>query len=135
MIVVDNHSTDATTSLLAAGGDPRLIHLIPEETDLGIGGCWDKAIRSERCGKYAVQLDSDDLYSSPHTLQRIVDEMEQKGAAMCIGAYRMVNFQLETLPPASSTTASGPMRTAPTMPCASTASAHPAPSARLCSDR
>lgn len=99
VIVVDNHSTDATTSLLAACGDPRLIHLIPEETDLGIGGCWDKAIRSERCGKYAVQLDSDDLYSSPHTLQRIVDEMEQKGAAMCIGAYRMVNFQLETLPP------------------------------------
>ena len=99
VIVVDNHSTDGTTDLLNACQNPRLIHLIPEEHDLGIGGCWDKAIRSEHCGKYAVQLDSDDLYSSPATLQRIVDEMERKGAAMCIGAYRMVDFSLQTLPP------------------------------------
>ncbi len=99
VIVVDNHSTDGTTALLKACRSPRLIHLVPEETDLGIGGCWDKAIRSEHCGKYAVQLDSDDLYSSPATLQRIVDEMEKKGAAMCIGAYRMVDFALNTLPP------------------------------------
>lgn len=99
VIVVDNHSTDGTTDLLNACQNPRLVHLIPEERDLGIGGCWDKAIRSEECGKYAVQLDSDDLYSSPATLQRIVDEMERKGAAMCIGAYRMVDFSLQTLPP------------------------------------
>lgn len=99
VIVVDNHSTDGTTDLLNACQNPRLVHLIPEERDLGIGGCWDKAIRSEECGKYAVQLDSDDLYSSPATLQRIVDEMEIKGAAMCIGAYRMVDFSLQTLPP------------------------------------
>lgn len=99
VIVVDNHSTDGTTALLQAYTDPRLVHIIPEETDLGIGGCWDKAIRCAQCGRYAVQLDSDDLYSSPNTLQRIVDEMERTHAAMCIGAYRMVNFQLETLPP------------------------------------
>lgn len=99
VIVVDNHSTDGTTDLLNACQNPRLVHIIPEERDLGIGGCWDKAIRSEECGKYAVQLDSDDLYSSPATLQRIVDEMERKGAAMCIGAYRMVDFALQTLPP------------------------------------
>lgn len=99
VIVVDNHSTDGTTDLLNACQNPRLVHLIPEERDLGIGGCWDKAIRSEECGKYAVQLDSDDLYSSTATLQRIVDEMERKGAAMCIGAYRMVDFSLQTLPP------------------------------------
>lgn len=99
VIVVDNHSTDGTTALLNACRDTRLVHLIPEEHDLGIGGCWDKAIRSEWCGRYAVQLDSDDLYSSPATLQRIVDEMERKGAAMCIGAYRMVDFNLQTLPP------------------------------------
>ena len=99
VIVVDNHSTDGTTDLLNACQNPRLVHIIPEERDLGIGGCWDKAIRSEECGKYAVQLDSDDLYSSTATLQRIVDEMERKGAAMCIGAYRMVDFSLQTLPP------------------------------------
>ena len=99
VIVVDNHSTDGTTALLNACRDTRLVHLIPEEHDLGIGGCWDKAIRSEWCGRYAVQLDSDDLYSSPATLQRIVNEMERKGAAMCIGAYRMVDFNLQTLPP------------------------------------
>lgn len=99
VIVVDNHSTDGTTDLLNACQNPRLVHIIPEERDLGIGGCWDKAIRSDECGKYAVQLDSDDLYSSTATLQRIVDEMERKGAAMCIGAYRMVDFSLQTLPP------------------------------------
>lgn len=99
VIVVDNHSTDGTTDLLCACQDPRLVHIIPKETDLGIGGCWDKATRAAECGKYAVQLDSDDLYSSPDTLQRVVNLMEEQHAAMCIGAYRMVNFQLETLPP------------------------------------
>lgn len=99
VIVVDNHSTDGTTDLLRDCKDERLIHIVPAEQGLGIGGCWDVAIRSAQCGKYAVQLDSDDLYSSASTLQRIVDEMEARQAAMCIGAYRMVNFQLETLPP------------------------------------
>lgn len=99
VIVVDNHSTDGTTELLRACQDERLVHIVPDQQGLGIGGCWDVAIRSVECGKYAVQLDSDDLYSSPATLQRIVDEMECRHAAMCIGAYRMVNFQLETLPP------------------------------------
>lgn len=99
VIVVDNHSTDGTTALLQACPNERLVHIVPEEKDLGIGGCWDLAIRSAQCGKYAVQLDSDDLYSSPDTLQRIVTEMENRHAAMCIGSYRMVNFQLETLPP------------------------------------
>lgn len=99
VIVIDNHSTDHTTALLQDCTDSRLVHLIPEERDLGIGGCWDKAIRHHLCGRYAVQLDSDDLYSGPDTLQRIVSLMEERQAAMCIGAYRMVNFQLETLPP------------------------------------
>lgn len=99
VIVVDNHSTDGTTELLRACQDERLVHIVPDQHGLGIGGCWDVAIRSAQCGKYAVQLDSDDLYSSATTLQRIVDEMEARQAAMCIGAYRMVNFQLETLPP------------------------------------
>ena len=101
VIVVDNHSTDGTSDTLKtiAAEDKRLIHIVPERTDLGIGGCWNVAIDDARCGRFAVQLDSDDLYSSPHTLQRIVDEFHKQGAAMIVGSYRMCNFQLETLPP------------------------------------
>lgn len=100
VIVVDNHSTDGTGSAVRETfDDERVILLQPERTDLGIGGCWDMAIRHEKCGKYAVQLDSDDLYSSPHALQRIVDAFGKQSAAMVIGSYRMVNFKLETLPP------------------------------------
>ena len=101
VIVVDNHSTDGTSDILeaAAAEDKRLIHIIPERTDLGIGGCWNVAVDDARCGRFAVQLDSDDLYSSPQTLQRIVDEFHKQGAAMIVGSYRMCNFQLETLPP------------------------------------
>jgi hypothetical protein len=101
VIVVDNHSTDGTSAILeaAAAEDKRLIHIVPERTDLGIGGCWNVAIDDARCGRFAVQLDSDDLYSSPQTLQRIVDEFHKQGAAMIVGSYRMCNFQLETLPP------------------------------------
>lgn len=101
VIVVDNHSTDGTAEAVAelAAENARVVLLQPEREDLGIGGCWDFAIRSEACGRYAVQLDSDDLYSSASTLQRIVDKFREEHAAMVIGAYRMVNFQLETLPP------------------------------------
>ncbi len=102
VIVVDNHSTDGTSEVLdkIAAADPRLVVIRPERTDLGIGGCWDTAIRSEHCGRYAVQLDSDDLYSGKDTLQRIVGKFnEAEGTAMVIGAYRMVDFQLNTLPP------------------------------------
>ncbi|MBO4851227.1 MAG: DUF4922 domain-containing protein [Prevotella sp.] len=99
VIVVDNHSTDGTTRLLSEYDDPRLIHLIPERTDLGIGGCWNMAVLDDRCGRFAVQLDSDDLYSSPDTLQRVVDAFYQQKAAMVVGSYRMCDFHLNTLPP------------------------------------
>lgn len=99
VIVVDNHSTDKTTALLDGVKDDRLIHIIPERNDLGIGGCWNMAINDKRCGRFAVQLDSDDLYSSPHTLQTIVDTFKQQKAAMVIGSYRMCDFELNTLPP------------------------------------
>ncbi len=99
VIVVDNHSTDGTSELLANIADERLIVITPERHDLGIGGCWNAAINNAACGRFAVQLDSDDLYASPHTLQRIVDEFRRQKCAMVVGSYRMCDFQLQTLPP------------------------------------
>ena len=99
VIVVDNHSTDNTTKLLDGYADERLIHIIPGRTDLGIGGCWNVAVDDSRCGRFAVQLDSDDLYSSPQTLQTIVDAFYEQRAAMIVGSYRMCDFNLNTLPP------------------------------------
>ena len=99
VIVVDNHSTDRTTELLNSIHDERLVHIIPDRTDLGIGGCWNVAINDDRCGRFAVQLDSDDLYSSPKTLQQIVEAFYKQNAAMVIGSYRMCDFELNTLPP------------------------------------
>ena len=99
VIVVDNHSTDRTTLLLESYDDERLIHIIPQRTDLGIGGCWNVAVDDARCGRFAVQLDSDDLYSSPSTLQTIVDAFHEQRAAMVVGSYRTCDFNLKTLPP------------------------------------
>lgn len=100
VIIVDNHSNDGTAEAVNEyADDPRVVLLTPRRTDLGIGGCWDTAVRSPYCGKYAVQLDSDDLYSSPATLSRIVETFEKEKAAMVIGSYRMVDFSLNTLPP------------------------------------
>jgi SpoIID/LytB domain protein len=99
VIVVNNHSTDRTCEILDELKADNLIQIVPERTDLGIGGCWNEAINSSFCGKFAVQLDSDDLYSSPKTLQKIVDAFYKQKAAMIIGSYRMCDFDLNTLPP------------------------------------
>ena len=103
VIVVDNHSTDRTGEIIenirADLAETRLVHLIPQRNDLGIGGCWNLAINDDRCGRFAVQLDSDDLYSSPKTLQQIVDAFYRQRAAMIVGSYRMCDFDLNTLPP------------------------------------
>ena len=99
VIVVNNHSTDRTGEILDELKADNLIQIVPERTDLGIGGCWNEAINSSFCGKFAVQLDSDDLYSSPKTLQKIVDAFYTQKAAMIIGSYRMCDFDLNTLPP------------------------------------
>ncbi len=100
LIVVDNGSTDGTTEAIDEfSADERVIHIIPERNDLGIGGCWNTAVHHPSVGRFVVQLDSDDLYSSPQTLQRMVDAFYAEGAAMVIGSYRMCDFQLNTLPP------------------------------------
>lgn len=100
-IVVDNHSTDGTTQKLdqLVYRFPKLFHIIPRSKTLGIGGCWNEAIFYEKCGKYAIQLDSDDIYADENTLQKIVDMLESKSYAAVIGTYKMVNYDLEEIPP------------------------------------
>ena len=101
VIVIDNHSTDGTSERIdeLASSDSRVIHVIPEETGLGIGGCWNAGISHPACGRYAVQLDSDDMYSGPDTLQRIVDVFRRERCAVVIGSYMMTDFDLRPIPP------------------------------------
>jgi len=101
LIVVDNHSTDKTTAMLRAmaSGDDRLIHVVPDRNDLGIGGCWNEAIMHPQCGKFAIQLDSDDLYIDETVVQTIVEAFYEQNCAMLVGTYQMVNFKLEEIPP------------------------------------
>ena len=99
VIVVDNHSTDGTAELLSEIRDERLIHLIPARHDLGIGGCWNLAVHHEACGEFAVQLDSDDVYSGPDTLAKIVRTFHEQKCAMVVGTYQMTDFDMNPIPP------------------------------------
>ena len=101
VIVVDNHSTDGTTAILSnlAKEYSNLKHIVPKRTDLGIGGCWNEALYAKACGRYAVQLDSDDLYRSGCTLQKMVDMLHQGKYAMVIGSYTLVDSKLKEIPP------------------------------------
>lgn len=101
VIVVDNHSDDGTTELLdsLAAGDSRLVHVVPDEEGLGIGGCWNTAILHPSCGRYAVQLDSDDIYSSSDTLRRVVDTFRRERCAMVVGSYTLTDIDGNTIPP------------------------------------
>ncbi|MDD3038448.1 DUF4922 domain-containing protein [Bacteroides sp.] len=100
VIVIDNHSTDGTTEALHEfSTDKRLIHVIPERKDLGIGGCWNEGIHHEKCGKFAIQLDSDDVYKDEHTLQIMVDAFYQQNCAMVIGTYMMTDFDMNEIAP------------------------------------
>jgi hypothetical protein len=101
VLVVDNHSTDGTTAILSdlAKRYSALKHIIPVRTDLGIGGCWNEALGNEACGRYALQLDSDDLYSSARSLQKMVDSLRHGNYAMVIGSYTLVDSMLEEIPP------------------------------------
>ena len=100
LIIIDNHSTDGTSERIRKYADgEKVIHLLPERTDLGIGGCWNVGIHHPKCGKFAIQLDSDDVYSGNSTLQKIVDVFYAQQCGMVIGCYRMTNFQMEEIPP------------------------------------
>ncbi|HLO57867.1 MAG TPA: glycosyltransferase family 2 protein [Bacteroidales bacterium] len=101
VIIVDNHSTDGTTEILQsfAAKDERVVHVIPSRNDLGIGGCWNEAVFHPACGKFAIQLDSDDLYIDENVIARIIDEFYIQNCAMLVGSYKMVNFKLEEIPP------------------------------------
>ncbi|MFH0843039.1 MAG: glycosyltransferase family A protein [Bacteroidota bacterium] len=101
LIVIDNHSNDGTTDVVSAFSktDPRVVHIIPERKDLGIGGCWNEGVFHEKCGKFAIQLDSDDLYIDKNVIARIVHEFYAQKCAMIIGSYKMVSFNLDDLPP------------------------------------
>ena len=100
LIIIDNHSTDGTSERIQKYADgAQVIHLQPKRTDLGIGGCWDLGVNHPECGKFAIQLDSDDVYSDTSTLQKIVDAFYTQQCGMVIGSYRMTNFQMEEIPP------------------------------------
>lgn len=101
LIVVDNYSNDGTTEKIneITKVDPRLIHVIPERKDLGIGGCWNEAVHNKLCGRFSIQLDSDDIYPNENTVQIVVDTFKKEKCAMVIGTYRMTNFNLEEIPP------------------------------------
>lgn len=99
LIIIDNHSTDGTSELIKQYKDNRLVHIIPKREDLGIGGCWNEGIAHEKCGKFAIQLDSDDLYIDDNVISRIVNAFYEQNCAMVIGSYQMVNFKLKEIPP------------------------------------
>jgi len=101
VIVVDNHSNDGTTELLKSIADKesKLIHIVPDRYDLGIGGCWNLAVHHNECGKFAIQLDSDDLYSDEGVLKRIINLFKKERCAMVIGSYKLTDFNLKEVPP------------------------------------
>lgn len=101
VIVVDNHSTDGTSEVLEqlAMDDARVVHLVPADATLGIGGCWNLGVADKRCGRFAVQLDSDDLYKHEHVLQQIVDLFYAEQCGMVVGSYELVDFNGNPIPP------------------------------------
>ncbi len=100
VIVIDNHSTDGTTEAIGEfAGDPRVIHLRPERRDLGIGGCWNMGVNDKRCGRFAIQLDSDDIYSGPDTLASIVKAFHEQQCGMVVGTYQLTDIDCNPIPP------------------------------------
>ncbi len=100
LIIIDNLSTDGTSEAIEEfTSDPRVIHIIPKRDDLGIGGCWNLGVNHEACGKFAVQLDSDDVYSDENTLAKIVKAFYDQNCAMVVGTYMLTDINMNMLPP------------------------------------
>lgn len=100
LIVIDNHSTDGTTDAIREfASDDRLIHILPERNDLGIGGCWNLGVHHDKCGKFAVQLDSDDVYKDENTLKTMVNAFYEQNCAMVVGTYMMTDFHMNMIAP------------------------------------
>lgn len=99
IIIIDNHSSDGTTAKIDAYTDKRVIRLTPVRQDLGIGGCWNMGVMDKRCGKFVVQLDSDDVYADCDSLNKMVYAFYKQKCAMVVGTYRMTNFKMETIAP------------------------------------
>lgn len=100
LIIIDNHSTDGTTEAIDSfKGDDRLIHLIPNRKDLGIGGCWNAGVHHDKCGKFAIQLDSDDVYKDENTLQTMINAFYEQNCAMVVGTYMMTDFNMNMIAP------------------------------------
>lgn len=100
LIIVDNHSTDGTTEAIDEfAGDERVVHIIPERTDLGIGGCWNLGVDDPRCGRFVIGLDSDDVYKTEHVLTTMVAEFYRSNSAMVVGGYEITDFNMNVLPP------------------------------------
>ncbi len=100
LIIIDNHSTDGTTDAIREfTSDKRLIHIVPERNDLGIGGCWNLGVHHEKCGKFAVQLDSDDVYKDENTLTTMVQAFYEQNCAMVVGTYMMTDFNMNMIAP------------------------------------
>ncbi|MCH5215653.1 MAG: glycosyltransferase family 2 protein [Muribaculaceae bacterium] len=100
LIIIDNHSTDGTSEAIEEfTSDERVIHIIPDRNDLGIGGCWNLGVHHPKCGKFAIQLDSDDVYSDENTLSTMVNAFYEQNCGMLVGTYMMTNFDMEMIPP------------------------------------
>ena len=100
LIVIDNGSTDGTTEAIDEfKEDERLIHIIPERDDLGIGGCWNAGVNHPKCGKFAVQLDSDDVYSDENTLAKMVAAFYEQNCSMVVGTYMLTDINMQMIPP------------------------------------
>ena len=100
LIVIDNHSTDGTTEAIDEfKNDPRLVHIVPERDDLGIGGCWNAGVQHPKCGKFAVQLDSDDVYADENTIAKMVKAFYDQKCAMVVGTYELTDIDKNPIPP------------------------------------
>jgi glycosyltransferase involved in cell wall biosynthesis len=99
VIVVDDNSTDGTVDIIRQIADDKLIYIAQDPTWHAIGGNWNVALHHPSCGKYAIQLDSDDTYFDGNTVQKFIDAFEQQSCAMVVGTYRMTDINGNELPP------------------------------------